>query len=100
MYDLPESYSFERAIKCVFNETVNTNGGKILFDIAKVDIKKAIQGQLVHNTDLVLKERLVTEFELQMLLRNETWFNNTIFHEGGEIIPLEELISKGIKLIK
>ena len=100
MYDLPNSWTFERSISSVLDETVGANQGKILFDINGVDIQKAVTGGLVHTPKLVLEDRLVTELELQMILRNESWFNNTIFHEGGKVLTKEELLSKGIKLIK
>ncbi|MBL6445813.1 hypothetical protein JMN32_05815 [Fulvivirga sp. 29W222] len=99
MYDLPDSYSFERAITSVLNETVKVNGGKVLFDITSVNVEKAIVGGLVHNQELVFKN-LVTEFELQMVLLNQTWFDNIIFHEGGRILSQNELLSIGIKLIE
>ena len=100
MYDLPDSWSFERSMASVLNETVGANQGKILFDITGVNIQKSITGGLVHSPKLVIEEKLVTELELQVLLRNESWFNNTIFHEGGKVLAQEELLSKGVKLIK
>jgi hypothetical protein len=59
----------------------------------------ATVGELIHNQELVFKN-LITEFELQMILRNKTWFDNIVFHEGGKILSQEDLISKGIKLIE
>ncbi len=100
MYVLMESRSFERNITDVLNETINKNEGKILFDITGVEVDKAIIGGLVHTPDLVMNKRLVTELELQMLMRNENWFNNTIFHDGGKVLTKEEIIRKGIKIIK
>ncbi len=44
MYDLPDSWSFERSITSVLNETVGINQGKVLFDIKNVNIQKAIEG--------------------------------------------------------
>jgi len=99
MYDLPDSWSFERSMTSVLNETVGTNQGKILFDISSVDIPKAIKGGLVHNSELVLRNS-VTELELQMILRNKSWYDNVIFHESGKVLIQEELANKGIKLLQ
>ena len=99
MYDLPDSWSFERSMTSVLNETVGTNQGKILFDISGVDISKAVKGGLVHNSELVLKNS-VTELELQMILRNKSWYDNVIFHESGKVLIQEELANKGIKLLQ
>ena len=99
MYDLMESRSFERNITDVLNKTT-TNDGKILFDLTSVNIQKAIDGGLIHNTKLVLDDRLVTELELQIILRNKSWLENTIFHIEGKIMSSKELVSKGIKLIE
>ncbi len=100
MYVLMESRSFESNITEVLNKTINQNEGKILFDISAVEIDKAIQGGLLHTSDLVMNKKLITELELQMLIRNENWFNNTIFHEGGRVLSKDEIIGKGIKIIK
>ncbi|WP_336686031.1 hypothetical protein [Chryseobacterium bernardetii] len=100
MYDLMESRSFESNITEVLNKTITQNEGKILFDISNVNIQKAIDGGLIHNTTLVVDERLFTELELQMLLRNENWLNNTIFHNNGKVLSNEEMLNAGIKIIK
>lgn len=97
MYDLMDSRSFERNIGDVFNKTAN-NEGKILFDITSVNIQKAIDGGLIHNTKLVLDDRLVTELELQLILRNKSWFEMVLFHIKGKILSVDELANKGIKL--
>ena len=99
MYDLPNSWSFERSMTSVLNETVGSNQGKILFDISGVDIPKAIKGGLIHNSELVLRNS-VTELELQMILRNKSWYDNVIFHENGKVLIQEELVNKGIKLLQ
>jgi hypothetical protein len=44
MYELPDSWSFERSMTSVLNETVGTNQGKILFDIKGVEIQSSRQG--------------------------------------------------------
>ncbi|URM35544.1 hypothetical protein [Flavobacterium anhuiense] len=100
MYDLPSSWSFERSITNVLKQTTEKNHGKILFDVNNVEIPLAIKGGLVHNAQLVIEYKLVTELELQMILRNSEWFRNTIFHKSGVILTKEELISKQIKLIE
>jgi len=35
-----------------------------------------------------------------MIMRNESWFNNVIFHEAGKVLTKEEITSKSIKFIK
>ena len=99
MYDLMGSRSFERNISDVLNQTIK-NEGKILFDIASVNIQKAIDGGLIHNTKLVFDDRLVTELELQLILRNPSWFENTVFHIKGRLLSNDELINAGIRSIK
>lgn len=100
MYDLPDYWSFERSITDVLKKTVGSNEGKILFDVTNVDIPVAVKGGLVHNVQLVMEYKLVTELELQMILRNSDWFKNTIFHSNGVILTKEELIAKQIQLIE
>ncbi len=95
-YSLPDHYSFERSMTSVLNETVSKNGGKILFDIDGVNISKSIEGSVIYNPF----NNLITEFELQMLLRNKSWYDNVIFHNNGVILSSEELIEKGIRLIE
>lgn len=99
MYVLMESRSFERNITDVLNETINQNEGKSLFDITGVNTQKSIDGGLVHTPQLV-NDGFITELELQMIMRNESWFNNVIFHEAGKVLTKEEIISKSIKFIK
>ncbi len=98
MYDLPSSWTFERSIVSVFDETIGTNGGKILFDISGVNIQKGITGGMIHNQKLVM-QGFVTELELQMLLRNRGWYNNVIFHEGGKVLSNQELVTKSLNFI-
>jgi hypothetical protein len=98
MYDLPDSWSFERSMTSVLNETVGANQGKILFDIKGVEIQKSVTGGLVHTPDLVYKG-YVTELELQMLLRNKSWYDNVIFHESGKVLSSQEIVSQGLKFI-
>lgn len=98
MYDLPDSWSFERSMKSVLDETVGTNQGKILFDISGVNIQKSVTGGLIHNTQLVY-DGFVTELELQMILRNKTWYDNVIFHEGDKVLNNNEILSKGLKYL-
>ena len=95
MYDLPDSWTFERSITSVLNETVGTNQGKILFDINGVNIQKAVSGGLVHDP----LGGLITELELQMLMRNKSWYDNVIFHESGKILSSQEITAKGIKYL-
>jgi len=52
-----------------------------------------------HNPKLV-QDGLITELELQMILRNKAWMDNVIFHESGKVLSKENTIDKGIKLIK
>lgn len=99
MYDLMESRSFERNISEVFEATLGKNQGKILFSIDGVKIEKAIEGGMIHSPKLI-QEGLVTELELQMILRNQNWLDNAIFYEGGKILSKESIIDKGIKIIK
>lgn len=98
MYDLMPSRSFERSISDVFDVTLGTNQGKIVFDITGVNIQKAVTGGMTHNSNLVL-QGFVTELELQMLMRNRTWFNNIIFHEGGRVLTNQEIVAKGISYL-
>ncbi|URM35546.1 hypothetical protein [Flavobacterium anhuiense] len=100
MYDLMDSRSFERNIGDVLETVIDKNQGKILFDLTNVEISQAIKGGLVHSPDLVFKQKAVTELEFQMILRNEKWFKNVIFHQGGIVLSSSELIEKGIHLIK
>ena len=65
-----------------------------------MNIQKAIDGGLIHNTKLVLDDRLVTELELQLILRNKSWFEMVLFHIEGKILSVDELANKGIKLIE
>ena len=98
MYDLMESRSFERSISDFLNQTVGANQGKILFDVTGVNIQKAVKGGIVHNQTLVL-QGFITELELQMIMRNKTWFDNVLFHEGGKVLSSQEITVKGVKYI-
>ncbi len=98
MYDLMPSRSFERNISDVFDATLGTNQGKIVFDITGVNIQKAVSGGMTHNSNSVL-QGFVTEIELQMIMRNRTWFDNVIFHEGGRVLTTQELFTKGISYL-
>lgn len=101
MYNLPErDYfgGFERSIGEVLDATTGANQGKILFDVTRVNVQKAVTGGMVHNPALVL-DGFVTELELQLLMRNKTWFDNIIFHEGGKILNTQELTTKGVKFL-
>ncbi|OWP84391.1 hypothetical protein BWK59_05540 [Flavobacterium davisii] len=99
MYDLMESRSFERNISDVFNQTLNTNQGKIIFDVTGVNIQKAVTGGMEHTSTLVL-DGFITELELQLIMRNKTWFDNVVFHEGGNLLSPQDLTKKGIKFLE
>lgn len=98
-YVLPDSWSFERSMESVFNETIGANNGKILFDIEGVDIQKAINGGMVHTPSLV-QSGFVTELELQMLLRNQSWLDNVVFHQSGTILSNSEITTKGLVIMR
>ncbi|WP_343615941.1 hypothetical protein [Flavobacterium sp.] len=59
----------------------------------------SIIGDLADDGMLALKGQ-VTEFELQLLMRNKTWLENVIFHDAGKVLNGDEIISKGIKYIE
>lgn len=88
----------KKNIKELLDATIGKNEGKILFDV-KVNIKISIAGDLVDDKMLALRGQ-VTEFELQLLMRNKSWFENVIFHDAGKVLNSEEIISKGIKYIE
>lgn len=89
---------FELNIGDVLNETIGANNGKILFDINGVNLQKAIDGGAVHSQNLVF-QGYVTELELQMLLRNQSWLDNVIFHNSGTILSNSEITTKGLTFI-
>ncbi|MFN3487551.1 MAG: fibronectin type III domain-containing protein [Emticicia sp.] len=95
MYDLPDSWSFERSITSVLNETVGINKGKVLFDIKGVNIQRAIEGNVIYSP----YNGLITEFELQLLLRNKNWYENAIFHESGRVLNRTEMVTKKLKYL-
>jgi hypothetical protein len=97
-YDLPDSWSFERSLTSALNQTIGDLNGKILFDVTNVDVSSAVMGGLVHNFELI-RRGLITELELQMVLRNSSWFNNTTFHKGGISLTIEELNAFNLKII-
>jgi len=42
----------------------------------------------------------VTELELQLLMRNKSWFQNVIFHDAGKVLNNQEVVLKGIKYLE
>jgi len=67
-------------------------------DINGVNIQKAIDGGMIHTPSLV-QDGFVTELELQMLLRNQSWLDNVVFHQSGTILSNSEVTTKGLSFI-
>lgn len=75
---------------------ISRSGGKIFFDLDRVNIDLAKKG--VGTFLEAAENKLVTEWELHQILNSKDFLKNTIFHENGIELTAEQLAKKGIKL--
>jgi hypothetical protein len=81
------------AFKQAMDRTI-AKGGRIHFDLTDVNIKDALSG------DPNIWVDRYTSWELQQIVRNEKWFNQTTFYLNGKTLARKELDSMGITVIE
>ncbi len=81
-----------RAFEQVMARTL-ARGGKIHFNLAGLNIEEALDG------DPAEWVGRYTAWELQQIIRNASWFNDTIFYLGGEVLQTSQLSALGIEVV-
>ena len=92
LYD-EEEESWGRAFEQVITKTIAC-GGRIHFNLVGLDITAALQGDpevWVHGH---------TAWELRQIVRNSTWFANTLFYLDGMVLSADEVVAIGIATSK
>jgi len=77
--NIPTYLSLENQIRAVFQEVLGQNG-VFLFNISGVNLNKSRKGFL--NFEEAENNNQITEWELFMILSNNDYLKNTIFHNG------------------
>lgn len=78
--DIPKNLSSGNQLMGVFRE-MNLRNGIFVFNINGVDLHKAKEGFL-DGFEEASNNNNITEWELSIILQNEDYLNNTIFHNG------------------
>ncbi len=66
-------------------------GGRFHFSLAGLDIADALKG------DPEIWVDRYTAWELQQIVRNHDWFDNTLFYFNGNLLTPEEVKAIGIE---
>lgn len=91
LYNTTKNYGWGR----VFYDSLFSciaNGGKINFNLDGLDIAKAL-----NDPDYMTWVGRYTAWELQQIVRNPVFLDNTVFYLGGRILSKEEVLALGIK---
>ncbi len=89
LYDKSEE-SWARAFEQVLTKTL-AGGGRFHFNLTGLDIADALNGDPSWWVDRY------TAWELQQIVRNQAWFDNTLFYLGGNLLSMEQVKSRGIE---
>jgi len=77
-----------------FEQALNSTEGAIHFNLNGLDIPNALAGD---PTDWLGR---YTAWELQAIIRNESWLSRTLFYLDGRMLTSDELIELGIELVE
>lgn len=73
------------------NRTI-AKGGKVHFNLDDVNVPYALLG----DPDMFVNR--YTAYELQQIVRNDSWFNSTSFYRGGQKLSPAQVRCLGTKL--
>jgi hypothetical protein len=79
-----------------FEQSLNTcisRGGRIKFNLDSINIDQALSG------DPNIRVGRYTEWELQQIVRSQSWFEATDFYLNGQQLTASELLEFGITLV-
>jgi RHS repeat-associated protein len=82
-----------------FNQALNNStqgGGRILFNLDDLNLDTALRRPF---TDDPFDDLGVTNWELQAVLRNSTYYDNTDFYIGNEVLTPQDIIDFGLSFI-
>jgi hypothetical protein len=92
LYDEDEiDESWGRAFELALTRTL-VAGGRFHFNLTGLDIADALQG------DPAVWVHGHTAWELRQIVRNPTWFANTLFYLDGQLLTPEAVLALGIAL--
>ena len=75
-------------------DNVVARGGRIKFNLESLDVSKALAG------DPNFRVGRFTEWQLQQIVRNKSWFSATDFYLGGKPLDAAGKAAKGLKLVQ
>ena len=84
--------SWRKAFEQSLTRSINS-GGRFYFNLTDLDIAEALNG------DPEWWVGRYTAWELQQIVRNASWFANTVFYLDGELLSSEKVKELGIELV-